>query len=135
MIIKNDKILFFTKKDCKTEEKFLDYLKVKKGSYIGNVVSRVYFYFFGDKHKVVKYYKKYYGKEFASCKEFLINRWNISDEIAEEVSHSKYYFTSLNNKKDGINYRFEYDDEFVELFDEFIGGKIINENQDNICNK
>ena len=128
MIIKNDKIIFFTKKDCKTEREFLTYLKVKKESYIGSVAARTYFYCFGDKHNLLKYYKKYYSKEFASCKNFLINKWNLSEEVATEVCNSKYYFSFLNNKNDSVYYYLKYDDEFVELFDGFLGGTITNEN-------
>ena len=122
MIYKTSEFVFFTHRACKNSRIFLKYLGVKKKSYAGRVARRLYNEFFGTKYKLNKYYKKYYGNEYESCSSFLINRWNLGEELAKKISKGNYYFTVRSYKKDNPSYYFDYDENLKSIFYNFVGG-------------
>lgn len=122
MIYKTSEAIFFRKKDCKSLRSFLRFLKVRKRSYAGRIASRFYNEYFGSKYSINRYYKKYYKKEFDTCYDFLINRWNLSDSLANELIKSNYYFTLRRYKKDKLSYYLDMDDTLKFTFEKYVGG-------------
>lgn len=122
MIYKTKEIIAFKSSDKKSLGRFLRYLKVKRHSYAGMNAARIYNEFFGDSYSLKRYYKKYYKREFDSCAEFLVNRWNISDGLAEKLSSENYHFTFCDYKNDRLSWFFSHDEKLVELFSDFVGG-------------
>lgn len=127
MIYITDNIVAFRNKDKKTYRKFIRFLRVKRNSYAARIAYRVYNEFFGNRYNLKRYYRQYYRKEFSSCEEFLINRWNMSDELAKTLAGENYYFTYCDYKKDRLSWWFSNDKKMVNLFSKFVGG-IAHEN-------
>lgn len=132
MIIKINGYCFFDRNSIGSKRKMQRYYGVKKNTYAGTTIARLYNQYFGYAYKISKIYGKYYRKEFPSCKEFLICRFNLSQELAQEVVDKKLYCTNIIIKKDQIAYSFNYDEELVNTFKEYVGG-IRNENKNRIC--
>ncbi len=134
MIYKTREFVFFEKKDCKKLSLFLKYVGVKEGTYAGNVATRIYNEFFEMRFSLKGYYKKYYKKEFKNCKGFLINRFNISEELSNKLVKKKYYFTYRQYKKDMPSYYFSFDEAVRDCFVKFVGG-VDCENTNGICDE
>lgn len=122
MIILVNEYCFFDRHKIGSVFKFQRYLGVKHNSYAGTVARRLYFQYFGDSHNLHRYYKKYYRKEFCSCVEFLECRLMIEHDLAESISKGNLSFASFKSKSDGIKYSFDYDENLVNLFREYVGG-------------
>ena len=122
MIIKANGYCFFDRKSIGSKQKMQRYYGVKNNTYAGKTIERLYNLYFGNAYRVNKLYKKYYRKEFPSCKEYLICRHNLSKELAQEVADKNLYCTDMKMKKDQIAYSFNYDEELVNTFNEYVGG-------------
>lgn len=61
------------------------YFGVKKRSYMGNLVAKIYdFYCRGAKNLYIEY-RRYYHKEFPSYKEFLSKKYNLFDDEIKKL--------------------------------------------------
>jgi len=85
MIIKANGCCFFDKISIGSKRKMQKYYGVKNNKYAGKTIERVYNQYFGNAYRVSKLYRKYYRKEFPSCKDFLICRFNLNQDLAEEI--------------------------------------------------
>ena len=61
---KKDGNLFFIKKHIPTRRKLLRKLGVRRNTYAGKVISRLYSYYFSGSINLQKEYRKYYYEEF-----------------------------------------------------------------------
>ena len=122
MNIKCQNYLFFNKKEVGSRRKILNIYKVKKKSYAGNVILRIYNYYFGDSKNVKREYEIYYSKEFSNYKDYLICRFNISNELADTISKENMNYVDLDWKGDQVGESFSYEDKLKEQFWRFVGG-------------
>jgi len=122
MIIKANGYCFFDKKNIGSKRKLQNYYGVKNNTYAGKTITRIYNQYFGSSYRVSKLYRKYYGKEFPSCKDFLICRFNLSQDIAQEIVDNDLYYTNMEIKRDQIAYSFNFDEELVDTFKKYVGG-------------
>lgn len=129
MIIKANGYCFFDRNSIGSKRKLQKYYGVKNNSFAGNTIARLYKQYFGNAYRVRKIYKKFYRKEFPSCKDFLICRFNLSSNLAQEVVEKKLFYTNMEMKIDEISDSFYYDEELVNLFKQYVGG-VRNENTD-----
>lgn len=122
MNLKFDRYLFFNKDEVGSLRKLLKVYGVKKRSYAGKVVSRIYESYFGNPINIKKEFSKYYKKEFKTCEQYLICRFNMSESLARKICNEKRYYVNLDWKGDQIGYSFSYDDELSNQFWRFVGG-------------
>lgn len=122
MNLKFNDYLFFNKSEVGTKRTLLKKYKVRKNSYAGNVLSRVYDSYFGSATNLQKEFSRYYKKEFGTCKQYLICRFNMPEELAQKVCSEKKYYVDLSWKGEQIGYSFSYDEELKAQFWDFVGG-------------
>ena len=134
MIIEVNGYCFFSKKKIGSINKIHRYFGIKRGTYAGRTISRLYYEYFGCAYRIDKYYRKYYRKEFPSCEEFLVCRYNLPLDLAKTIVQGKLWCTDMGIKRDQISYSFSYDDELTKLFSDYVGG-IQHENSSWICYK
>lgn len=102
----------FFKKDLKTSRigVYL-FFGVKRRSYAGSVVRRIYDYFCGGSKSLFLEYLIYYRKEFSSFKEFLIDKYNLFESEVEEIISWRLFCKDLSSTPDtNIQNFLEYDD-------------------------
>lgn len=121
-ILKFNEYLFFNKKDIGTPNNILRYFKIKKNSYAGNVLLRVYHYYFGNAINLEKEYTKYYKKEFDNYKEYLICKFNMPSNLAEKIMNQKTLYVNLEWRGEQIKYSFYDDEKLRKLFLSYVGG-------------
>lgn len=126
--------VFFNKKDVCSIGIILKKYGVKGNSYAGNVLKRIYHYYFGDSVNLYKEYKKYYKKEFKTYDNYLECHLGLPDELRRKIVYRKIFYVNLEGKGEHIGDSFLYDDELKEQFWEFAGG-IEYENQNWLCNE
>lgn len=122
MNLRVDRYLFFNKAEICSRNRLIKLYGVKKRSYAGNVVMRVYDSYFGNAINIKKEFSKYYKKEFKTCEQFLVCRFNMTEELAKKVCNEKTHYVDLEWKGDQIWYSFSYDDELKKQFWRFVGG-------------
>ena len=122
MIIRFDKYLFFNKDEIITRCDILKKYKIKRNSYAGKVLMRIYDYYFGNAININKEFKRYYKREFGTCEQYLICRFNMSKDLAKKISENKKYYVNLEWKGEEIGYTFSFDDDLRKQFWDFVGG-------------
>lgn len=122
MNLKFNNYLFFNKNEVGTKNKLLRLYGVKKNSYAGTVVSRIYDSYFGNPTNIKKEFARYYKKEFDSYERYLVCRFNMPEELAKKVCEDKKYYVNLNWKAEQPGETFSYDEELRLQFWEFVGG-------------
>lgn len=122
IIIKTNGFCFFDKISIGAKRKMQKYYGVKNNTYAGKTIGRIYNQYFGNAYRVSKLYRKHYRKEFPSCKDFLICRFNLSQDLVEEIINKNLQCTNMEIKRDQIAYSFNYDDKLVDTFKKYVGG-------------
>lgn len=122
MNLKFDNYLFFNIHEVGTKARFLRLYKVKRNSYAGSVLCRIYDSYFSNPINIKKEYQKYYKIEYDSCEQFLVCHFNMSEELAEKICSSKRYYVDLGWKGDQTGESFSYDEELKKQFWEYAGG-------------
>lgn len=122
MIIKVNGYCFFVRNNIGSKRKLQKYYGVKNNTYAGTIIARLYNQYFGNAYRIRKLYRKYYRKEFPSCKEFLICRFNLDQDLAQEIVDKNLHCTNMKIKRDEIADSFNYDEELVNTFKEYVGG-------------
>lgn len=120
--LKFNNYLFFNLYEVGTKARLLNLYKVKKNSYAGEVIGRIYDLYFGNPINYRKEFRRYYKKEFDNCEQYLVCRFNMSEELARKVCRNKKYYVDLEWKGDQVGYYFSYDDELKNQFWGFVGG-------------
>lgn len=124
MNLKFNNFLFFNKCEVGTKNKLLVLYGVKRNSYAGRVVARIYDTYFGNPIDIKREFKKYYKKEFKSFEQYLVCRFNMPEELAKRIAAEKKYYVDLEWQEDQPGLTFSYDDELKIQFWKFVGGLI-----------
>lgn len=122
MNLKFNGFLFFNKNEVGSKSILLKKYGVKKNSYAGNVLARIYDQYFGNSIEIKKEYKRYYKKEFRDYVQYLVCRFNMPETLAIKISEEKKYYVNLNWKEEQPGSRFSYDDDLRKQFWDFVGG-------------
>lgn len=122
MVIKVNNYCFFNKREIGSLRKMQRKFGVKKDSYAGNIIKRLYYEFFGQACSVKSYYRKYYRKEYSSCEEFLNCRFAISPELANIIVKEKLWFSNMKSKRDSISIYLNYENSLRDIFVKYVGG-------------
>lgn len=119
--------LFFDKKVVGPVHKLVRRYGVKYNSYAGEVLRRIYHYFFGDAVNVNKEYEKYYKMEFENLDRYLECRLGIPENVRKRLLCNKLLCVDLSDKGERVGESFYYDDGLKKQFWEMVGG-VENEN-------
>ena len=115
--------VYIQKKNVPRKSKVMKKLGVKKNTFAGNMVSRVYDYYFDGALNFRKEYRKYYRKEFSSVEEFIEEHFNIEHENAVKLAAGNYSIKECSHRSIERNIEtLNYDESFKEAFSEAIGG-------------
>ncbi len=125
-------VIYFPRKRIPRKPTVIRRLGVRRKSFAGNLISRMYDYYFAGAIDFQKEYRKYYRKEFSSLAEFIEEHYNIEKGMACELTKGSYAkkdcsAMSIERNIETLN----YDHEFKKLFSEAVGG-IIDEDPDGI---
>lgn len=105
---------------------------VKKNTFAGNLISRIYDYYFRGAINFRKEYRKYYRKEFDSVERFIQEHFNIELDDAKKLAEGNYSMKDCNRCSFERNIEtLNYDEHFKFVFSEVVGG-LIDEDQDGI---
>lgn len=122
MNLKFNNYLFFNKKDVGTKNRLLRLYGVKRNSYAGKVLARIYDSYFGKPISIKKEFSKYYKREFPCCEQYLVCRFNMPEELAKRICDEKQYYVHLDWQEEQPGLSFSYDEELKMQFWEFVGG-------------
>lgn len=124
--------IYFRQKNIPSKNKIMKTLGVKKKTFAGNMISRLYDHYFKGAINFKKEYRKYYRKEFSSVAKFIEEHFNIEYEHAKILAEGDYSMkdclhNSIERNIDVLN----YDEHFKDVFSKAIGG-LEDEDQDGI---
>lgn len=120
---KKDGRVYIQKKKIPRKAKVMRKLGVKKNTFAGNMISRVYDYYFAGALNFRRECKKYYRKEFGSIEEFIEERFNIEHENAIRLATGNYSIKECSSRSIERNVEtLNYDKSFKEAFSEAVGG-------------
>lgn len=120
---KKDGRVYIQKKKIPRKAKVMKKLGVKKNTFAGNMISRVYDYYFAGALNFRKEYRKYYRKEFSSVEEFIEEHFNMEYENAVGLAAGNYSIKECSSRSIERNIEtLNYDKSFKEAFSEAIGG-------------
>lgn len=92
-------------------------LGVKKNTFAGNMISRVYDYYFQGAINLKKEYRKYYRKEFCSVEKFIEEHFNIELDDAKKLAEGNYSMKECSRCSVERNIEtLNYDESFKKLF-------------------
>ena len=94
-LVKYGDLVFFNKNNRMKKKNFINLFKVKKKTYFYNLYSRLYDFLIGGDTNLYKEFKKYYNKEYKSFEEFLIERYNMDEELLKKFKNRKSYYTKF----------------------------------------
>lgn len=106
-----------------TWQYFREKAKVRPGTYSETYARKIYSSVFEFSVNMIEEYKKYYGKEYKSIKQFLFWRYGISEEILVEIPDNPRGFLAI------FNFDYRIDEEEIlktsieQLFREIEGEK------------
>ena len=84
---------------------------VKRKSYAGSIVTRIYDYFCGGSKSMYLEYLMYYRKEYSSFKEFLVDKYNLFEPEVDKIISWRLFCKDLSSTPDtNIRDFLEYDD-------------------------
>lgn len=120
---KIDGRIYFRKKDIPRKKKVLKRLGVKKNTFAGNMISRVYDYYFQGAVNFKKEYRKYYRKEFDSLASFIEEHFNIEHNYAKKLAADNYSMNECSKRSIETNTEtLNYDRSFKMAFSKAVGG-------------
>lgn len=123
----DDKAGFFIKKYYVNRFGIMRYFGVKRKSYAGSVIERIYDYYCMGASSLFIEYLKYYRQEFDSYDDFLIRKYNF---FIEEISNwNKYllFYKNLHLTEDGGVENLTLDENFKAIIIKFLGGICIED--------
>ena len=124
--------IFFPANRVPQKGKVLRTLGVRKRTFAGNMVSRMYDYYFSGAVDFCKEYYSYYSHEFSSLEEYIEERYNIDPELAKKYAAGNYCMKECSRRSIERNVEtLNYDEEFKRKFSEAVGG-IEDEDPDRI---
>ena len=127
---KHEGKVFFDRKRIPRKRSVIKSLGVKKNSFAGNMVSRLYDYYFKGAEVFRKEYRKYYKNEFETMVEFLEQRYDLERREAEKYAKGDYAMTSCSRMSIERNIEtLNYDEDLKKTFSDAVGG-LIDEDSD-----
>lgn len=128
-----DGMIYFPKKQIPKKKKVMNSLGVKKNTFAGNMVSRLYDYYFKGAVNFKSHYKKYYRKEYNSIEDYLENHFNVEKNEALIYAKGNYSRKECSVRSVERNIATLNDDHrFKEKFSNAVGG-ITYEDSEWIC--
>lgn len=95
---------------------------VKYNSYAGQVLKRIYQYYFGNSINLRQDYRKYYRKEYESFNDYLECHLGFPKEVINRMEGEKFLCVNLDGKGERAGESFSYEDELKKQFWEMVGG-------------
>lgn len=126
--------VFYDKKTVGSVRGLIKKYGIRYNSYAGEVIQRVFHYYFGDAINLKKEYRKYYMKEYAEFDKYLECHLGIPLNIRKTFSGTKVYYVDLDDKGDKIGDSFFYEENLKEQFWNLVGG-LQNENSRRLCDE
>lgn len=122
--------VFFPKKTTVSLCGAYKFFGVKKNSYMGSVVHRIYDYYCEGAINLYRTYRKYYKKEFSSYEEFLEKHFNLfPDEVRSISSKHLYYKDTSFQPENNITNLIE-DSEIANTVKQFLGSEGADDSED-----
>lgn len=122
--------IYFRKKDIPSKSRVMKTLGVKKNRFAGNMISRVYDYYFQGAINFRKEYRKYYRKEFCSVEKYIEEHFNIEHADAIKLATGNYSMKECSRRSIERNIEtLNYDEGFKNAFSKAVGG-LKDEDQD-----
>lgn len=120
---KSEGRFFFPADRVPKKVKVLRMLGVRKKTFAGNMVSRMYDYYFSGAVDFRKEYNRYYKHEFPSLEKYIEERYNIAPELAKKYAAGNYSMKECSRRSIERNIEtLNYDEEFKRKFSEAVGG-------------
>ncbi len=120
---KTEGILYFESSKIPDKRSVLLSMGVRPDTFAGNMVKRAYSYCFEDAINFRKEYKKYYRKEFKSLKNFIEERYNFNEDMAEFLSEGDYSMKDCSVMSIERNTETLFEDkDFKDSFAKAVGG-------------
>ena len=114
--------IFFKHKDVPCKRRVMKTLGVKKNTFAGNMISRVYDYYFQGAINLKKEYRKYYRKEFCSVEKFIEEHFNIELDDAKKLAEGNYSMKECSRCSVERNIEtLNYDESFKKAFSKAVG--------------
>lgn len=114
---------FFPKDKIPKKNVVMNKLGVENNTFAGNMISRLYDYYFKDATNFRKEYKKYYSKEFPTIEQYIEEHFNIEPNLAEKYARDNYCIKECSRRTVERNVTtLNMDSEFKSLFAETVGG-------------
>jgi len=124
--------IYFPTRKIPQKHTVLKRLGVKRRSFAGGMISRMYDYYFSGAVDFYSEYRRYYSKEYNSLPEFIEEHYNI--DHAHALQYAKEHYSMKNCSYHSIERNIEtlnYDSEFKTMFSDAVGG-ILDEDPDGI---
>lgn len=116
--------IFFQESKLPSKFQIIKKLGVRQNSYAGNLVSRVYDYYFYGALNFKREYQLYYQKEFSSLERFIEEHFNIGYDKAITLAEGNYSMKEYSSKSFDKNIEImNYDKEFKCAFVAAIEGE------------
>lgn len=123
-LVKYGDLVFFKKNNKMKKKNFIKIFKVKKKTYFYNLYSRLYDFLMGGCMNLYKEYKNYYSKEYKSFEGFLVERYNMDEELLKKFKNKKSYYKKFDTMCDQIVHSLAQDEEIKEIIYKFMGGYV-----------
>lgn len=129
---KIDERIYFRQKNIPRKRQVMKKMGVKRNTFAGNMISRIYDYYFQGAINFRREYKKYYRKEFPSVEKFIQEHYNIKLDAARKLAEGNYSMKECSRRSIERNIEtLNYDKEFKSAFSKAVGG-LEDEDQDGI---
>lgn len=125
--------IYFAQKGLPCKRLVMKRMGVKRNTFAGNMVSRMYDYYFQGAINFRKEYRNYYRKEFDSLEKFIQEHFNIELDCAKKLAEGNYCMKACSRSSIERNIEtLNYDEHFKLAFSKAVGG-LKDEDQDGIC--
>lgn len=121
MVINN--FVFFKKSFYTNSFMVYRYFGVKKKSYMGDLVTKMYDFYCRGAKNLYREYKRYYKKEFSSYEEFLLKKYNLFHHEVDDLSSPLLYCKDIGELKDYSIEQLCEDEEIQQTLYDFLGGR------------
>ena len=124
--------IYFRQKDIPHKRRVMKTMGVKRNTFAGNMISRVYDYYFQGAINFRKEYRRYYRNEFSSVDKFIQEHYNIECDDAQKLAEGNYSMKECSRRSIERNIEtLNYDESFKNAFSEAVGG-LEDEDQDGV---
>ncbi len=120
--IRYDRYIFFDKKTIGSVRKLTRQFGVRYNSFAGEVIQRIYHFYFGDAINLNKEYKRFYKNEFEDVDKYVACRLGIPKEVRKRLIGNRIFYVNLDEKGEDLDNSFDYDDELKNTFWDLLGG-------------